>query len=342
MCANDQCVYKKGKTLLTHHVDDLLLFVTGDDTETKEQFEKNLTKKWKITGGNKADFFFNTNIKQNKGRIQVRQDALIKTIGDCWSNNELDKLEYTPLPPRATIKIEDCLQDDEIYEHRDEIKHFRRILGKIGFLSQVSRPDCQAAYRELSTIMTKPGVIHWQLLLHLSRYVWTTKHLQISYERTQSTIRNKPIFYSDASDKTQLYGYLGMLNGGPIIWKQGRLPFNATSSQDAEIHGGSECSRQIIHTRNLMMEMGRIQMEPTILYMDSEPALSMLKDFKISDKTMHINRRFMNTPIWIKQRKIQAKKILGTDNPSDIFTKFEVKKVINRHVYSIFGQRTDE
>jgi hypothetical protein len=58
---------------------------------------------------------------------------------------------------------------------------YGRLIGKLHYLSQCTRPDITYAVRELSCYSSNPGEQHWKSAMHLLRYLKHTKYYAIYY-----------------------------------------------------------------------------------------------------------------------------------------------------------------
>ena len=103
--------------------------------------------------------------------------------------------------------------------------------------------------------------------------------------------------YVDASyavhpDMKSHTGCVISLGKGPIYAKSNTQKLNTKSSTEAELVGLSDCSNQIIWTRNFLIQQGYV-MQPAVMYQDNMSTIQLIKNGRSnSEKTRHIDIRF--------------------------------------------------
>ena len=110
------------------------------------------------------------------------------------------------------------------------------------------------------------------------------------------------------------------------------------SSAEAELYAMVKCTAELIGIKSVMADWGRDKRGT--LYADSSAALGIAKR-KGAGKLRHIN---MNT-LWVQEVQdregVTYQKVLGTENPADLMTKYLTRDVINAHM-SRLGQEVRE
>ena len=110
------------------------------------------------------------------------------------------------------------------------------------------------------------------------------------------------------------------------------------SSAEAELYAMVKCTAELIGIKSMMHDWGRDK--SGTLYADSTAALGIAKR-KGAGKLRHIN---INT-LWIQgvQEKegVEYHKVLGTENPADLMTKYLTRDVVDKHM-STLGQEVRE
>ena len=95
-----------------------------------------------------------------------------------------------PFPKGAQVLTSDCPADHERLQ-----KPYRELLGVVSFCAHTTRPDISWHVSQLGRVQSNPGQQHWDLALHLLRYLIHTKELGICYTPSHSELE----VYSDAS-----------------------------------------------------------------------------------------------------------------------------------------------
>ena len=127
--------------------------------------------------------------------------------------------------------------------------------------------------------------------------------------------------------------------GSHLIKAWSRTQNNVTiSSAEAELYAMVKCTAELIGIKSMMADWGRTK--TGTLYADSTAALGIAKR-KGAGKMRHIN---INT-LWIQgvqdSDNVEFQKVLGTENPADLMTKYLTRDTINKHMLTM-GQEIRE
>ena len=127
--------------------------------------------------------------------------------------------------------------------------------------------------------------------------------------------------------------------GSHIIKAWSRTQNHVTiSSAEAELYAMVKCTAEMLGIKSMMSDWGRSK--SGILYADSTAALGIAKR-KGAGKLRHIN---INT-LWVQEVQdregVTYRKVLGTDNPADLMTKYLTREVIVSHMAKL-GQEIRE
>ena len=110
------------------------------------------------------------------------------------------------------------------------------------------------------------------------------------------------------------------------------------SSAEAELYAMVKCTAELLGIKSMMADWGRAK--SGLLYADSTAALGIAKR-KGAGKLRHIN---INT-LWVQEIQdregVTYRKVLGTENPADLMTKYLGRDVLNGHM-SKLGQEVRE
>ena len=130
---------------------------------------------------------------------------------------------------------------------------YRSIIGKLGWLSMISRPDISYAYSMLARHCSAGTPRHYEVALGVVRYLEKTKHYKLEWSEERraqamdlvlahSKIGNDftdpldPLFFCDASygGERPMGGDAGLIFGGPFTWNASRLPVTPLSASESE------------------------------------------------------------------------------------------------------------
>ena len=100
----------------------------------------------------------------------------------------------TPLDANSRLSKKDCPQVvDPPLHHR-----YRSITGCLSYLVNMTRPDLEFAYSQLSKFVQYPGVVHFQAAERVLQYVCDTYDQGITYFDPRDKTKNKLIGWVDS------------------------------------------------------------------------------------------------------------------------------------------------
>jgi hypothetical protein len=271
--AHDRCVYIKRNittstvTIIVVYVDDIL-FTGNDQSEIDrvldylaEQFTKitDITVLTKYIGVEiERDFEYNTIYVSQKLYTQQYVDANVP-------------VSSTPKPIPLSESIDYVTKGDGSIEpiHGD--------VGKLRYLADRVRPDLLTSVGILGAAALNPSVNHLQGVTTLGRYLKGTISARMAFGGMNKDV--KLFGYCDAShlphgDSKPRLGYCFFLNNesGTILARSFKDKSVSHSSCESEIKAIDETVRQAIWLRGFLAELGFPQIEPTVLYTDSQSA----------------------------------------------------------------------
>jgi len=146
-----------------------------------------------------------------------------------------------PMQPNTRLNKDDCDKNPAPDFHR----RYRDIVGSLGYLVTMTRPDLAWAYSELSKYVQFPGKNHMLAAEHVLCYLRGTWNQTIRYSRHSHENPNVLWGWVDAdwagnTDTRRSHtGYILMMNGGPISGKSRRQDNVFFSTSEAEFVAAS-------------------------------------------------------------------------------------------------------
>lgn len=100
---------------------------------------------------------------------------------------------------------------------------YHEAVGSLMYASLGTRPDISFAVQTVSRFSTKPGLIHWDAVKRIFRYLKGTKDLWLSYGHAKIDLAG----YADADgsmaeDRHAISGYAFIVHGGAVSWSGGK------------------------------------------------------------------------------------------------------------------------
>ena len=110
----------------------------------------------------------------------------------------------------------------------------------------------------------------------------------------------------------------------------------ALSSAEAELYAAVKAASEAKGIRSMMLDMG-IQSD-IVLYMDASAAIGMLMKQGLTG-VRHIDTQYLWLQDEVKKGVVELKKVPGTDNPADAFTKRLPSTSFDKHLAAISFER---
>ncbi|GJZ20641.1 hypothetical protein Tco_0557231 [Tanacetum coccineum] len=130
-------------------------------------------------------------------------------------------------------------------------------------------------------------------------------------------------YLTDADDLKSQTGYVFVLNGGAVDWKNTKQSIFATSSTDVEYIAGFDASKETVWIRKFISGLGIVPTieEPISMYCDNTGAISIAKDDGVTKGARHFRAKVHYLRETIKLGDVKIEKINTDDNLVDPFTK---------------------
>ena len=214
---------------------------------------------------------------------------------------------------------------------RDESR-YRALVARANYISP-DRPDIAFAAKELAKAMASPTQGDWCRLKRPGRYLAGKLRLKSSFQWQGS--QREVMAYSDADwagDKQSRKSTSGgcILIGGHLIkgWSKSQSLI-ALSSAESEVYAALKTSSETLGIISMSKDFGYVLTGK--VWGDASAALSIIHR-KGLGRTRHIDTSYL----WIQQiaaqRRLAYAKVLGRDNPADLYTKYLDAATAERHV----------
>ena len=135
--------------------------------------------------------------------------------------------------------------------------------------------------------------------------------------------------------RTSTSGLLRSVLGSAICTISRTQQTLALSSGEAELYALGLGIAESLFLRSLILEADLATACKIIIYTDSSAGKSMATRFGTTRKTKHIELRYLYMQELVTSGLAIIKKILGTDNPADILTKYVSKDVLHRRLNAV-------
>jgi hypothetical protein len=314
------------------HVDDFAIAST--QPQYTEELLTLLRQRYIVTTSDTLESFLGILIEAANSSLYLSQPGLITKI--------LTESGMTDASPKSTPMVatyDELLQDDSPPCDRSV---YRRLLGMVMFLLR-TRPDISYAVTRLATRTSTATDKDMTALLRLIRYLKGTSHLELVFSRGP----NVPILfgYADASYINHPDGksHTGTCVGfgphsGMFHYRSVKQKTTALSSAEAEVSAATELTKDVVHLRDLLDELGFTQSHPTPLLVDNKSLITLATKFSGNMKRVrHFLVRINYLIEHVSNHTISVQYCPTADNTADVLTKSLPTPEFERHRRTLLG-----
>ena len=182
----DHCCYVKkeevNRLFIAVWVDDLLFFSTSE--KMLSEFRAAISKEFRVDDKGQMKWFLGISVTQIDGEIRLCQTSFIENTLEEFGMLDCKSI-MLPAMANTYLSKDDCpkagsKEEDEMQRYKSL---YRSLVGKLNYLSVVSRPDLSFAVSSLSQFLQNPGMPHWIAAKRILRYLQGTKSFFLSFKR---------------------------------------------------------------------------------------------------------------------------------------------------------------
>ncbi len=331
----DPCVFTRehgnAKDIIAVYVDDLLVTGTADRGRL-DKIVAELGNVYSVTNLGTARHLLGISISRAGNRLCLDQTAFLrKTLEEVG----------TPLTQRSTPWDHRSNEDDPGDALDAEgTQRYRRLLGKVMYAANYTRPDVAFAVSNLSRWMQEPRALHQRKLTRLLQYLTGTLELGILYQREAGTC--EVTAYSDAAlghDRSQGRGRSGVivkLGGGPVCWGSRVQRTVADSSQAARRPRGDADDTE--GQQPVLEELGCKSQKPLVILEDNDGMRAMaMGDVGGKKRCRHLALKYHLVRESCEEGKVRVERVGTRDQAADILTKGNHGRVEWNRLVALMG-----
>lgn len=315
----DKCLYIKKfnskECYLILHVDDIL--IAGSDKEIIDQTYFNLAKHFEVKDLGTIKYYLGISVSRDQdGNFYIDQESYIKKIAEEAGLQNAKPSKYPLDPGYYKLPESSALPEDNDY---------RKLIGKLLYVSTNSRPDISSSVCILSQKVSNPTVTDLLEVKRIIRYLVETKDLKLKLS-TKNPDRTLE-FYSDANwaedrkDRKSNSGYIGFVYGGTITWSCKKQVCVSLSSTEAEYIALTDTTQEILWFKNLCQDFDIKVKYPILIKADNQSAIQMVINHKFSNSTKHIETKYHFIKDVKEQGTIEIQYCPAEINIADMLTK---------------------
>jgi hypothetical protein len=200
---------------------------------------------------------------------------------------------------------------------------YRTVMGSLLWLANNTRPDIAYPVSILSQVLSNPGRVHWEAAKRVVRYLKGTEDAWLTFGGSHVGLCG----FSDSSWGSEVLnwhsmsGYAFTLFGGAICWSAKKQSVVALSTAEAEYIAMTHATKEAIWIRKFMGELFGDILDPTILNVDNQSAITMAKNDSFHSRTKHIALPYHFVRHAVARSIISLSWIPSEANLADLFTK---------------------
>ena len=247
-----------------------------------------------------------------------------------------------PITKGTMTRLDDAMKQ-ELFYGKEECTEFRSLLGMLHWLAATTMPKLAVAHSLLAKYTATPVEGCMEALKAAARFAAGCQHECLLFGFGDAvglklfTDSDWAGLHSSTGEVDSRSGGLITLGDYPVDWWSQKQKSIATSSADAESRAlGTGVSRGL-ELQYVADELGISTPTRLNAYTDATAAIGFAKNNGGATRMRHIDVR----EGWVQQirnrKNLSIHKILGTDNPSDFFTKIMAKTEFARTSINLNG-----
>ena len=258
---------------------------------------------------------------------QRHADMVVKQLG-------LEKCRHVSTPSAAETAKEK--QEREISDHEldgAEASEYRSISARVNYLA-ADRADLQYASKEAAKHMAKPKKSSWRLIKRIGRYL--AGKPRVVQQFPWAEFGNEVQGYCD-SDWAGDQSSQKSTSGGALVWGRHTLKTWSTaqntlalSSGEAELYAATKVAVQLKGLMSMALDFD-IKLKGTIRC-DANAAIGIIHRQGLGGRSRHIKVQYLWIQTAVKDKELDIRKIPGTNNPADMFTKAVNEDLLSKYV----------
>lgn len=320
-CEADRCVfvseYGDHKIYLALFVDDGLL--ASSSVVSLNKILSEFKKEFSITVGD-ASYFVGLQIQRNRVNktMFVNQSMYLEQTLEKYGMNESKPM---CVPADHNVKLQSA--DPEC--KRECVAPYREAIGSLMFMAIVSRPDIAYSVNLLSKYLNNFDVNHWNAVKRVLAYLSGSRDVGLMYRQTGD---ESPVvgysdadFASDVDTRRSTTGYVFCMSGGPVTWSSQRQKLVTLSTTESEYVAAAAAAKEVCWLRKLLSGIGYRCDKRTVLYVDNQSAIKLVKNPQFHKRTKHIDIRYHFIREKHESGELEVKYVPSESQLADIYTK---------------------
>lgn len=307
------------------YVDDLCVLYSHDDEGSLySEFTSKLRSSWEVEDEGDVADLLNVEITREGSRIWLRQSSYIKKLAATYfPEGFINTLPRNQGPCDSSLcqSVADALTHKAVGAASDAalLKRYQSLVGALLYCSTQSRPDVAYAVGMLCRVMSCPTDEMYGHALRVLQYLDRHSEIGLCYEASPTKLYG--MSDSDWAVRHSTSGWVFQYMSAAISWGSKKQPVVALSSCEAEIMAASEATKEALHLRCLLDDLGCGDDKPLRLSVDNQSAIAVAYNPEQHNRLKHVERRHFFVRECIENMQIVVPFVSSQENLADFFTK---------------------
>jgi transposase InsO family protein len=305
--------HEKGIIYLLVYVDDILLVTNKEALQDAKSLIMGL---YDMRDLGETSSFLGMSI------LRDRVNKTIKVTQAGMTTDLLSTFNMLDAKPKAVPMSVSVKLTKEGEPLNTDTHPYRKLIGKLLWLSISTRPDIAYAVGALSKFLSAPTTDHWRAAKDVLRYLAGTVEYGIVFGGSDLSLHGycDADYAGDIDSRKSTSGYAFLLNGGVLSWSSKRQATVAVSTTEAEYIAAAHAIKEANWLRTLLCELGLPHLGIP-LNVDNQSAIALLKNPIISPRSKHIDIVYHFAREHVSRKEIVISYISTDKMIADIFTK---------------------
>lgn len=296
-CGADQCVYVKkveeGFVYVCLYVDDMIIAAKTSDEILEVKGMLKSVFKMKDLGMAKFILGMEIDHDMTASTLMIKQTRYISDVAERFGQKNAKNVDN---PCTSGLKLSTS-QSPSTEAERSEMRSrpYRSLIGCLLYVTTCTRPDVAYIVTQLSRFLEKPGLPHWNAAIRVLRYLNSTRHHGIVYQRGTGKVIVEAFsdadWGSNTDDRRSVSGVLINIGKAPVVFKSKYQRTVALSSAEAEYMALSLCTQEVLWARAMLKDMGQEQVGGTQIWEDNQGAIALANNAGYHARTKHVDIR---------------------------------------------------
>ena len=323
-CLTDPGAYtitvKGSLFVLCVYVDDCIL--VGRKSPFISDFKIKFSDRFKIEDLGPASWLLGCTITRDRQKrtICIGQRQLMSDLLDEFGMENCSPLG-TPLPAKTldAVALESPLLDVTKFR-------YARLVGKLAYASNCTRPDITAAVNFLTRFMSKPTEHTWQLAKRVLRYVKGTIDYSLIYHGSGDPIPTcwQDASFADGPGRRSRTGFVILMCDAAVAWGSRLQVTVCLSTVEAEYVALCAAAQELKYILQLLEGFGIVIHRPVLVHEDNKGCVFLAMNMSTTNKSKHIDIKYHFIRQCIREKKMTVVWCETSQMIADILTKFSL------------------